>query len=102
MAEVFVERRYELGGSAEVVVRFARPAQDSVDFICEYEVAWPDRKKRLRAYGVDEVQALLIAMQNVHADLLTSREFGTGQLRWLESDDLGLPLSGSMTPEEFK
>ncbi len=41
VGEVFIERRYELADSSEVIVRFRRPVPSDVDFRCDYEIVWP-------------------------------------------------------------
>lgn len=93
MTDAFIERRFELGENAEVIVRFGRPVRDTQDFYCEYEIEWPDRKERHRAFGIDQVQALLLALKIAHAMLVSSPEGKRGELRWLGTDDLGLPTS---------
>ena len=98
MTDAFIERRFELGESAEVIVRFGRPVRDGQDFYCEYEIAWPDRKQRHRAFGVDQVQALLLALKMAHARLVSSPEGKRGELRWLGEADLGLPTSDVVPP----
>ena len=91
MAESFIERRIELGESSEVLIRFHRPVQDGADFRCDYEILWPGRKHAFHAFGIDGVQALFLAMKMVHSKLLASPAGKRGQLRWLGSNDLGLP-----------
>jgi hypothetical protein len=59
MVEAFVERRFELGEAAKVVVRFGRPVPEGEDYRCEYKIAWPSRTLASFALGVDEVQALI-------------------------------------------
>jgi hypothetical protein len=101
MTEVFIQRQFELATGSEVFVRFHRPAPDDDDFRCNYEIIWPDRKRASYAVGVDEVQALILAIQKAHVDLLSSPEADRGELSWLGSPDLGLPLPGSFTPKDF-
>jgi len=43
-------------------------------FLCWYETRYPEGTRSRKAHGVDEVQALLLAMQMAHADLLSERE----------------------------
>jgi hypothetical protein len=95
VSETLIERRFELGEASEVVMRLSLPVQCDADFRCDYEIAWPDRKRVFCAFGVDAVQALVLALGMVRAELLNSPEGRGGQIRWLGSDDLGLPLSGS-------
>ena len=97
MADAFIRRRFELGETSEVVVQFNNPVQRDVDYRCDYEITWPDRKRAFCAFGIDEVQALILALKMVHAELLYSPEGKRGELRWLGSEDLGLP---SARPED--
>jgi hypothetical protein len=98
---VFIERRLELEGTAGVVVRFLRPVQDDEDYRCDYQIVWPDRERTFHGFGIDEVQAVLSAMQNAHAELLATAESKAGRLTWLGERDLGLPLAGTMKPSDF-
>jgi|ERR1700677_286013 len=102
MVEAFVEPRFELGEAAEVIARFGRPVPEGEDYRCEYTIAWPSRTLTSFALGVDGVQALILSMQQAHLELLVSDEARSSQLRWLESEELGLPLPRSVTPEDFK
>ena len=102
MVEAFVERRFELGEGAEILVRFGRPVAEGEDYRCDYTIAWPSRTLASAALGVDEVQALILSMEKAHLELLASDEARSGQLRWLDSEELGLPLPSSVTPEDFK
>ncbi len=101
MDVVFVERQFELGDGATVVLRFLRPEPDGNDYRCDYKIVWPDRERSAYAMGVDAVQALLLAMQRAHMDLLVSPERKAGSLLYLGERDLGLPLPPSSRPEDF-
>jgi hypothetical protein len=102
LSKDFISRRFELSDAAEVTVCFQRPVPDEHDFRCSYEIVWPDRLQASKAFGVDPVQALLLAMQKVHIQLLTSSESRAGRLRYLGERDLGLPLPSSVSAEDFK
>jgi hypothetical protein len=68
-SDLFASRVVEVDGQT-VTCRFFRPEPDGRDFVCRQEVDWPEGMRSRRVYGVDEVQALLLAMQSAHADLL--------------------------------
>jgi hypothetical protein len=89
--DAFIERRLELDTGAEVVLRFHKPEPDGESYRCAYQIDWPDRQRESHGFGVDAVQALIIAMQMAHAELLTSAEGKSGALSWLGQADLGLP-----------
>jgi hypothetical protein len=99
---VFIERLLELRDGREVVVRFLLPEQRETDWSCTYRIAWPDRQREFVGYGIDGVQALSCAMMNAHAELLASPEAKAGDLLWLGERDLGLPLAGNLTPDDFE
>jgi hypothetical protein len=98
----FIERQFDLRGGDRITLRFSKPEQLGDDYRCEYTIDWPERQRRFHGFGVDSVQALFGAMQNAHADLLSSAEGKAGILSWLGMADLGLPLAGSLRPDDFK
>ena len=100
---VYVERRLELTDGREVIIRFLQPVQDvgESSYRCEYTIDWPNRQRTFYGFGVDAAQALIIAMCNSHAELLSSPEGKAGALQWLGEHDLGLPLAGTFKPEDF-
>ena len=95
-SSVVCERTYHTRRDGEVhpvPVRWRIPVPDPRgDWSCEYEIEWPQREVRIaRAYGVDSVQALYLALQNVAAELYTARP----AVFLFEPDDiLLLPTAG--------
>jgi hypothetical protein len=91
-ADVVCERTYWMmidGQPRPIPVRWLRPVLDSVSWCCEIQVDWPNQTpQRQKIYGVDSVQAILLAFQAAASILCTTRpsvflyEFG---------DDLHLP-----------
>ncbi|TPK00928.1 hypothetical protein FJ872_30255 [Mesorhizobium sp. B2-5-9] len=93
MAAVDFVRRLFLVDGREVPCCFFRPEpEQGGDFQCRYEIGWTEGMRSRKAYGIDEVQALLLAMQMAHAELLSARENGR-QVSWLDQRGLGLPLA---------
>jgi hypothetical protein len=101
--DAFIERRFRLG-STEFSCRFFRPLPDpsGVDFRCTYAIDWPTRRRTSYACGVDPVQALILAMQKAHIDLLSSPEYAAGTLLWLDTRELGLPLPKNISEADFQ
>ncbi|WP_414159947.1 DUF6968 family protein [Pseudomonas sp. BNK-45] len=56
------------------------------------ELEWPDRRQNLRIFGIDAIQALLLAMQGARYELVGSPENAAGELTWLGERDFGLPV----------
>ena len=53
----------------------------------------PEGRRSKTAGGVDEVQALLLAMQRAHTDPLAARENDGREVSWLDERTLGLPIA---------
>jgi hypothetical protein len=102
-ANPFLERSFE-ADSTELTVRFYRPGPDpsGIDYRCDYAIEWPVGRRTGFACGVDEIQALILAMQRAHVDLLSSPAYAAGTLLWLGMRELGLPLPTSVTTSAFQ
>jgi hypothetical protein len=88
----FVTRHITVSGKL-VACRFWVPEAHGREFRCTYEIDWVDQPPlQQSAYGVDEVQALLLAMQAAHTDLLIERQSRGTEVSWLNQANLDLPL----------
>ena len=65
-------------------VRLFAPRAEGDDWFCAYEIEWPGAPRVGKIGGVDSVQALLLAMQAVAADLYAGRPAGVSDVYWLE------------------
>ncbi len=70
-------------GEQKVAVRLHAPEPAKVDWICRFEIDWPDGKGERRATGIDGVHALLAALQMIGAELYASERHRSGTLSWL-------------------
>jgi len=62
-----------------------------------FRVEWPSGTKQLYAYGVDAIQALILALQMLGANINTSQAVKEGRLVWLApGGGFGLPVSRSI------
>jgi hypothetical protein len=91
-ADAFVRRVFTVDGR-EVACRFFRPEPDCGSFSCRYEIDWPEGARGRSIGGVDDVQALLLAMQSAHLDLLLARRDGGRLVSWMDETRLGLPIA---------
>jgi hypothetical protein len=91
-ADAFVHRVFTVDGR-EVACRFFRSEPDRGSFACRYEIDWPEGTRGRSISGVDEVQALLLAMQAAHLDLLLARRDDGRLVSWLDEARLGLPIA---------
>jgi len=97
MTEVIARREFDFAGPhghATVVASIGRPARmpdaPHGDWYCPWLIEGPDRSHGMYGAGVDELQALLLAISGVRFDLQWIAQRGT--LTWLEQGDLGIDL----------
>jgi hypothetical protein len=101
----FAERIYQIDG-VEVPCRFFSPVADGNDFRCRYTFEVGSASRSRNAWGVDAVQALLLAMSAAHADLLMLREQEGKTVHWIGDEEIGLPVAdlypgeGPTAPEQ--
>lgn len=84
-------------GIAEVPVRVSQPEPVPGAWFCHYEIQWPHGRRAGYGSGVDAVQALLIALMNIGAELYASEYHERGDLYWTEpGDGFGFPAAKSI------
>ena len=91
----FIERTVTVDGQG-VSCRFFWPEPDSSSFRCRFEIEWPEGVRSRYAGGADEVQAMLLAMQMAHVDLLAARENDGRDVSWMDGASLGLPIADAI------
>jgi len=72
------------GRTTDVPIRIHAPEKAEADWICRFEIGWPEEKIERWGTGVDAVQALLFALQMIGAEVYTSPQHQSGRLEWLE------------------
>ena len=99
MTEVMARREYQYSGPPSpqrVVAAIGRPAPmpDAPygDWYCPYVLEAPGGRRESYAGGVDGLQALLLALSALKADLELLQ--GKGKLTFLDDEDLGIHLVG--------
>ena len=88
---IVAERILECIGKGQVTVQIYRPVRREADVQCDYKIIFPDRERQFQSFGIDEFQALKLALEMLRADLDSSPEAKAGLLRWLSNSDLGFP-----------
>jgi hypothetical protein len=80
-------------GEIAIDIRLYMPARQGADWGCLYEIDWPEGTKSKVARGFDALQALMIAVQMIGADLYTSTYHASGRLRALGGEEgYGFPV----------
>lgn len=87
-------RRLELAGESpgEVIVGIKRPVPDDGPYRCEYQIVGIGSGTVRYAMGEDSMQALVLTLQTIGADLYTSEAAKEGRLTWFGSPNLGFPV----------
>lgn len=94
-AKPVAQRTFSVDGQ-EVVCSFFAPEAHEDYYRCHYEIEWAEGAKSRSVAGGDTVQALLLAMQEVHTNLLAARNIKQREVLWLDQHSLGLPFSESV------
>lgn len=92
MQSPFVTRHISFDGQL-IACHFSQPETDGSACRCRYEIEWPSGPRSRNVLGLDEVEALLIAMQAAHFELLMARKNGGAEVKWRDEASLGFPLA---------
>ena len=85
------------GQDHPVEVTLAAPRFETGCWLCAYEIHWPSGPRRFYGAGADSMQALVIAMQMVSAELYTSAPGKAGELFFdTPGTGFGFPAPPSM------
>lgn len=77
-----------------VAVRLFQPEQEDRAWVCRYEIDWPERVRKGAGFGVDGVQALTIALQNIGVELYASPYHRAGTLMFDKAGNgYGFPIA---------
>jgi hypothetical protein len=99
LGDVIAERQLDAvgqGGREPVVVRIGKPFPDPLspgrDWCCPYQIVGLGAEAVDAAFGVDSLQAFLLAVYAVQLKLAQRAEEAAVRVEWLEQEDLGLKV----------
>lgn len=76
---------------------FAPKQHDGQGWECPYEIDWPGAPRRFAGAGVDSIQALIIALEMIGAELYASNAHKEGRLFFREAGSgYGMPVPAMM------
>jgi hypothetical protein len=85
------------GRTEGVPIRVHAPEQDGAQWLCRFEIEWPEEKASRWGEGSDAVQALIIALQMIGAEVYASKYHEAGQLSWLgKASGYGFPVASAI------
>jgi hypothetical protein len=94
VAERHFEARNEAGEEHEVALRIGIPTHDprpDGDWSCRYQITGVPNNRVGVAFGIDSLQAFLLALEKARAELAFSQRVNGLRLTWLEQDNWALP-----------
>lgn len=87
---------------AEIPIRIFAPEDHGHSWSCRYEIEWPEGHRAMEAFGVDSVQAILLAFQMIGAELYTSEYHKSGRLMFDEpGQGYGFPVPASIRDQRI-
>ena len=81
---IIAERLLQLRGNSTVKVSIHAPEQQFPDWVCRFEINWPEGAVARSAGGVDSAQALFQAFQMIGAEICTSSYFEKQRIFWMD------------------
>ena len=63
-----------------IPIRLFAPIEGEHGWFCGYEIDWPEGQEARKAWGIDSVQALVLALQMIGTDIYTSSYHASGNL----------------------
>jgi hypothetical protein len=80
-----------------IVIRLYKPEKRKKDWSCRYEIDWPEGQRAFASIGFDALQALVLALQMIGAEIYSSAYHREGRLRAYDSDKgYGFPVAASL------
>jgi hypothetical protein len=84
-------------GEIEIPIRLFAPEPAAVDWLCRFEIDWPDEKLSRFAVGIDAAQALQLALTMIGVQIYASDHHASGKLMWLEpGKGYGFPVTNNI------
>jgi hypothetical protein len=67
-------------GEVAIPIRVYAPEREDNAWSCRYQIDWPEGTQDMKAGGADSMQALIIALKMIGADLYSSSYHKSGRL----------------------
>jgi len=86
-------------GDHEVVIaiKIYKPEKQEKVWACRYEIDWPEGARVFSAVGLDSLQALVLALQMIGAEIYSSDYHREGRLRaYANEKGYGFPVAASL------
>jgi hypothetical protein len=94
IVERYFEAKDEAGDEKEVILRIGMPVRSSQpgeDWCCPYQIDGIEESRVRVAFGIDSLQAFLLALEKAKAELGYIQRVSHLRVTWLEQDEWGMP-----------
>jgi hypothetical protein len=82
---------------SDIAIRLYKPEKREKDWSCRYEIDWPEGQRAFASIGFDALQALVLALQMIGAEIYSSEYHREGRLRAYDGDEgYGFPVAASL------
>lgn len=71
----------EGNGDIDIAIRLFAPEAANDAWWSQYEVDWPKGRHQMKAWGADAIQAIVLALQMIGAEIYTSSYHRSGKLK---------------------
>jgi hypothetical protein len=80
-----------------IAIRIFKPEEQEKVWACRYEIEWPEGARVFSAIGFDSLQALVLALQMIGAEIYSSAYHREGRLRAYDNEKgYGFPVAASL------
>ena len=80
-----------------IAIKIHQPVWRETVWSCRYEIDWPEGARVFEAIGFDALQALVLALQMIGAEIYSSEYHREGRLRAYDGDEgYGFPVAASL------
>ncbi len=80
-----------------IAIKIHQPEKREKDWFCRYEIDWPEGARVFEAIGFDALQALVLALQMIGAEIYSSAYHREGRLRAYDNEKgYGFPVAASL------
>ncbi len=85
------------GREVVIAIEVHKPVPGNRCWTCLYEINWPEGRAARNAFGLDALQALVLALQMIGAEIYASAYHQEGRLRAYEKEQgYGFPVASSL------
>src|SRR4051794_36365678 len=86
------------GGERTIEIRLFTPSRAGTEpWSCRYEIDWPHGRRAAAGSGIDSMQALVLTLQMIGADIYCSEYHRSGKLRWKSAGrGYGFPVPSTL------